>query len=47
MRRAAQSTPGDTGGTAGWVTLVGLGAVVALVIGDQLVMRRSRRKFAS
>jgi hypothetical protein len=46
QRAADRSTPGSTGGTAGWVTLAGLAAVVALGAADQFVMRRSRRKFA-
>jgi hypothetical protein len=45
VRRASdRSVPGSTDGAAGWVTLVGLVAVVALAAGDQLVMRRGRRR---
>jgi hypothetical protein len=46
QRAADRSKPGSSGGTAGWVTLAALAAVVALGAADQLVMRRSRRKFA-
>jgi hypothetical protein len=42
-----RSRPGHTGGTAGWLTLVALAAVIVLAGADQFVMRRSRRKFST
>lgn len=47
QRATDRSRPGTTGGTAGWITVAGLGAVLALALGDHLVMRRSRRRFSS
>jgi len=44
---ADRTLPGHTGGRAGWLTIVALAAVVALAGADQLVMRRSRRKFST
>lgn len=41
-----QSKPGTKGGTAGWLTIAVLGAVLALAGADHFVMRRSRRRFA-
>lgn len=41
-----RSMPGSKGGTAGWLTIAVLGAVLALAGADQFVMRRSRRRFA-
>jgi len=40
-----RSKPGSKGGTAGWLTIAVLGAVLVLAGADQFVMRRSRRRF--
>lgn len=47
QRTAQRSKPGEKGGTAGWLTVVGLVAVLALAGGDQFVMRRSKRRFTA
>lgn len=44
-RTAERSKPGTKGGTAGWLTVLGLVGVLALAGADQFVMRRSRRRF--